>query len=237
MPPRPGSAVTWDRALWLAGAYVTGSLPSTHLVAYVKGGTGLLRAASRTIAETDPHVLLARHFGAGWATAAGIFDVAKAFIFIFVARRYGQLPPIWLASAGTALVVGYCWPPYARRMAGRGLAAAAGVFLVLIPVPMAVAGVTILVGMVVGHSGLASTLGLLGIPVVTAVQGQPSSYVAMGAAVFAIILVRRLEGAGELVRRGVPRARVVYYRVVFDVSEPPAARPAAGSEQPPQLDA
>lgn len=222
--------MTWVRILWVAGAYLAGSLPSTYLLSRAGRATDVLRLASREASEADAHVLMARHLGGAWAGAAGVLDVAKGFAYVLVARSLGELPSRWLALAGVAVVVGHCWPPYARGMAGRGLAAASGVFLALVPVPMVVAGVIILAGVAVRRTGLASTVGLVTIPVAAAVQGQPTGYTAMGAAILAAILLRRLEGVGELIRRGLPPSRAVLYRAIFDASGLPQGEEAAGEE-------
>jgi glycerol-3-phosphate acyltransferase PlsY len=223
----------WEGALWVLGGYLAGTLPSTYLVARARRGEAVIEAARRDASETDAHMLLTEHLGGGWSAVAAVLDVAKGMAYLLVARRYGHLPPIWLAVAGVAVVVGHCWPPYARAMAGRGLAGASGVLLALLPVEMAVTGAIILIGIVFRVTGPASTLGLASVPVVAAIRGQPGAYVAMGAAILVVVVLRRLEGMGELVRRGIPRSRAVYYRAVWDVSGPPSAGRGPGDREAP----
>ncbi len=71
------------------------------------------------------------------------------------------------------------------------------------------------------------------VPIVAIIQGQPTAFVAMASAILLIILIRRLEGVGEVVRAGVPRIRAAYYRMVFDSSGPPGARVARDEERRP----
>jgi acyl phosphate:glycerol-3-phosphate acyltransferase len=211
---------TWEGVLWVVGAYLVGTFPSAYLVARARGGSRVMSAARRDASEADAHMLITAHLGGGWSALAATLDVAKGLVYSLVARRFGDLPPVWLALVGGAVVVGHCWPPYARAMAGRGLAAASGVLLALLPVEMVVAGVVILVGIVFRATGLASAVGFAAAATVAAIRGQPAAYVAMAAAILALVLLRRLEGAGEMVRRGIPAGRAVYYRVVWDVSGP-----------------
>ena len=216
--------MTWTGVAWAGGGYLAGTFPSTLIVARAKRATTLLSTAGRSSGETDPHILMAKHLGVGWTALAATLDVLKAFVFVLVARQWGHVPDAWLALIGVTLVVGHAYPFYGRQMAGRGLAATAGVLLVLLPWEMTICGLLIVLGGVTRTTGLATTLGLVSVPVVAAVQGQPGAFVAMAAAIVAVIMIRRLEGVGEVIRREHSPARAFLYRTVFDSSGPPPGR-------------
>jgi acyl phosphate:glycerol-3-phosphate acyltransferase len=226
--------VEWRSLTWSAGAYLAGTFPSTYLVARAKHATALLSAAERDSGETDAHILMTRHLGVGWTAVAATLDVLKGLVYVLLARHVGHVPDAWLALVGVLIVVGHTFPFYARQMAGRGLAGAAGVFLVLLPVQMTIAGILIVIGGASHNTSLVSTLGMGSVPVISAIQGQPGAFVAMSAAIFAILMIRRLEGVGDVIRRGISPARAVLYRTVFDSSGPPArpARPIAEEDLP-----
>ena len=57
--------------------------------------------------------------------------------------------------------------------------------------------------------------------IAAAPRGQPGPFVALALVLFALILGRRLEGVGAVVRAGVRPAQALWYRVVFDSSGPP----------------
>jgi acyl phosphate:glycerol-3-phosphate acyltransferase len=226
--------VEWGSLAWSAGAYVAGTLPATMIVARAKRATTLLSAVGRSSGETDAHILMTRHLGVGWTALAATLDVLKGFIYVLVARHVGHVPDGWLALVGVLVVMGHTFPFYARQMAGRGLAGAAGVFLVLLPVQMTIAGILIVIGGATHNTGLASTLGMGSVPVVSTVQGQPGAFVAMSGAIFAILMIRRLEGVGEVVGRGLSPGRAILYRAVFDSSGPPVRTiPPVGEEDLP----
>jgi hypothetical protein len=63
---------------------------------------------------------------------------------------------------------------------------------------------------------------LAAVPVVAMIEGQPGELVAMAVAIFAVLVIRRLEGLGAVVAGGVPVGRAVMYRCLFDSSGPPA---------------
>src|SRR5439155_171342 len=127
----------------------------------------------------------------------------------------------WLPATGVAVVAGHAFPLYRRAMAGRGVAAAAGVFLVVLPVEMAIAGALIVAGLVLRTTSLGTTVGLASVPAVAAARGQPGPFIALALALFALIVGRRLEGVGVVVRAGVSPAQALWYRVGFDSSGPP----------------
>jgi glycerol-3-phosphate acyltransferase PlsY len=210
---------------WVAAAYLAGTLPSTWLVAKATSAVTLQALAGRRAGETDPHVLMTTHLGWGWTIVATVADVLKGLLVVLAARGFGGLPDAWLAATGVAVVLGHTFPFSLRPWAGRGLAAAAGVLLVLLPVEMAIAGVLILSGYALHVTGLLSTIAMASVPVVAIVQGQPDAFVWMAVAILVILLARRLEGVGDVVAAGVPWPRAVLWRAVFDASATP--RPEA----------
>jgi hypothetical protein len=92
-----------------------------------------------------------------------------------------------------------------------------------LPWEMVVAGVLIVIGGALRSTSLFTTIGMASVPVVAAWTGQPGEFVAMGVAVFAILMIRRLEGVGDVIRSGISPARAVLYRCVFDSSSPPGS--------------
>jgi glycerol-3-phosphate acyltransferase PlsY len=210
------------RLVWAGGGYLAGTFPSTWIVARSKGARALLAAAGRSAGESDPHILMTSHLGVGWTALAATLDVLKGLVFLLAAREWGHLAPAWLALCGVTVVVGHAFPFYLKEMAGRGLAAASGVLLVLLPVEMTVAGLIIVAGGAGRVTGLATTFAMASVPLIAAIQGQAGEYVAMASAILAIIVIRRLEGIGDVTGRGISPARAVLYRGLYDASEAPS---------------
>jgi glycerol-3-phosphate acyltransferase PlsY len=213
--------VTWTGLAWATGGYLAGTFPSAWIVAKGKGATRILTDAARSSGETDPHILMAKHLGVGWTVVAATLDVLKGFFYVLVARELGGVGQSWLALTGIAVVIGHCFPVYLKEMAGRGLAAAAGVLLFLLPVPMTVCGLLIVFGGMARNTSLATTIGLASVPAVAGLQRQSGHFVAMGVGIFAVIMIRRLEGVGTVVRGGLSPGKALLYRCVFDSSGPP----------------
>jgi len=202
------------RWAWVAAGYLGGTVPSAYVVARTLRARRVIDEAYGSASEGDAHILLAAHAGSGAAAAAILADLGKAALVALAADRAG-LDPAWKAATGVAIVAGHTFPFYARPFAARGLTAASGVTLVFLPEPMVVAGSILLAGKALGHTGPASTLGFAAVPVVAALQGKPRALVAMGGAVFGLILARRLVGIRPVAaREGCPRA--LLRRLLFD---------------------
>jgi glycerol-3-phosphate acyltransferase PlsY len=206
------------RWAWVAAGYLAGTVPSAYLVAQTLRVRRVVDEAYGSASEGDAHVLLAEHAGSVAAAAAIVGDLGKAALVALAADRAG-LEPAWKAATGLAVVAGHTFPFYARPFAARGLTAASGVTLVFLPGPMVVTGSILLAGKALGHTGPASTLGFAAVPVLAALQGKPRALVAMGGAVFGLILARRLVGIGPVAARdGWPQALI--RRLLFDADLP-----------------
>src|SRR5207248_333966 len=160
------------RIVWVAGAYFAG-ISFVFVLTWTKAGRAALAAARRTSSEADAHILIRDHLGFGWMVVAATADVAKAGLYPLAARKLGHLDDSWTALVGFVLVIGYAFPVFFRSMAGRGLAGAAGVLLVLVPIPMVIGGLVILLGILVHRTGPASTIGFAVTPAAAGIQGQP----------------------------------------------------------------
>jgi glycerol-3-phosphate acyltransferase PlsY len=209
---------------WVAGGYLAGAFPSTWVVSRIRRSPELEAAVHRDAGEADAHLMTTRYLGWGWSAAASTADVLKALGFVLLARDAGHQGTGVLAATALAVVTGHSFPFFARDYAGRGMAASAGVLLVLVPIQMVVAGTVILVGIAVRAGGLGSTIGMASVVPAAAVQGQPGALVTMAGAVFVLIMLRRLVGVNAVIRSGVSAGRAVLYRCLYDSSGPPASR-------------
>jgi len=223
--------VNTGRILWVVAAYFVG-VSFAFVIVFLKGSRDVALAADRRRSEADAHILIRDHIGMGWMVLAATVDVAKAGLFPLAARRFGHLPASWVALVGFILVLGYAYPLFWKSMAGRGLGAAAGVMLGLVPLPMVLGGIVVGLGVVARRTGPASTVGFAVVPIAAAVQGQPAVFVAMSGGLLGIVLLRRLEGVSDAADRwGWPLA--LWRRVAFDADVPalPHARPLEHGEE------
>jgi glycerol-3-phosphate acyltransferase PlsY len=204
--------------LWALIGYASGSLPSAWIVAVATHNESALDRVRRGVGETDAHLLLKRAGGRG-AMVAATMDVLKGLAPVIAATRLTG--PYEVAACAVAAVAGHCWPPFVPRVAGRGLATAAGAFLGFVPIEMALAGIIRIVGSLVKAGGLLSTIGFLTVPLYAWYRGRPMPYVIAALMINVLIFVRRLEGISEDLELGMPVGLAVVRRAVLDASAHP----------------
>ena len=120
--------------LWIAGAYLVGGIPTSYLAGRLGRGIDLRKHGSRNLGATNVYRVL------GWkyAIPVGLIDAAKGAAPVALVERWSS-GPAWLPVAvGTAAVAGHVFSPYVRFDGGKGVATAAGMFLALAPLAIAI---------------------------------------------------------------------------------------------------
>jgi len=136
---------------WIV-AYLSGSLPFGLWVTKALKGVDLREGGSRHVTTTNT----IRH--AGWA--AGILvlfrDIGKGFLPVYAASKAGL--PVWaLALTAAFVVVGHCYPLFAKFHGGMGLATSGGALLALSPLAFLLALATlILLVLIIRHAARAA---------------------------------------------------------------------------------
>jgi acyl phosphate:glycerol-3-phosphate acyltransferase len=112
-----------------AAAYLLGSIPFGLLMGKLFGAADVRTAGSRNIGATN----VARVAG----PLAGIFtlllDAVKGAFAVVLAARLSDQSATWMMIAGLCALLGHCFPIWLGFHGGKGVATAAGVFLVLCP--------------------------------------------------------------------------------------------------------
>ena len=122
-------------ALWLLAAYVLGATPTAYLAGRLARGIDLRQHGSLNLGATNVYRVL----GWAWAIPVAVIDIAKGAIPIALFVRWGGGDP-WLSVAvGIATVLGHIFSPYVGFKGGKGVATAAGMFIALAPVAVAIA--------------------------------------------------------------------------------------------------
>jgi glycerol-3-phosphate acyltransferase PlsY len=171
--------------LAVAVGYLVGSIPFAFLLAR-RRGVDLRRAGSGNVGAAN----VLRTSGVPHAIAAMCLDAAKGAVAVLVAQRLTNGPATPVA-AGMAAVIGHIYPPWLRFRGGKGVATAAGVFLVLAPVAVAIASavfaLAVSVTRYISVGSLASAITLA----VVASAPDPGAPVAVGAIITALIILHR----------------------------------------------
>jgi glycerol-3-phosphate acyltransferase PlsY len=143
--------------------YLSGSLtPSIWVTRLVKGVD--VRDAGSGHATTTNTI---RQAGFGWGALVLVLDIAKGFIPTWLALQFA--PAEWiLPLTAAAVVIGHCWPVFARFRGGMGLASAGGCLLAVEPLALLISlGILIALTLTIRHGARASVFtGLLMAPAI-----------------------------------------------------------------------
>jgi len=195
-------------------AYLTGSLPTAHLVARAFSNKDLRLVGSRTVSATGVYYHVGRWLF--WPVAA--VDILKVALPTWLGLELGLGRGV-AAAAGLTAVAGHCWPVWLGFRGGRGVTGFLGLWLVLFPPGT----LWLLAGLILGRLGLlfqtaAGTLAALATwPLVLTVLGQSPELVLTAWACLGLTVVKRLEAN----RIGLPaeaeaRRRVLLNRLLWD---------------------
>jgi len=116
-------------------AYLLGSIPFGVILTRLFGGTDVRKAGSGNIGATN----VARVVGPLAGILTLVLDAAKGAAAVFLAQRLSNDSATWLMMAALAALVGHCFPMWLKFKGGKGVATAAGVFLMLSPLAFGVA--------------------------------------------------------------------------------------------------
>ncbi len=115
--------------LILLAGYTLGAIPFGLILAKLFGGTDVRKGGSGNIGATN----VARVVGPLAGILTLILDVAKGSAAVLLAARLSRDSATWMMIAALAALAGHCFPIWLKFKGGKGVATAAGMFLVLCP--------------------------------------------------------------------------------------------------------
>ncbi len=151
--------------LAILAAYVIGSIPFGYLIVRVSAGADIRETGSGGTGATN----VSRRAGKLAGLLTLVLDAGKGTIAVLLVRHW--LAPddqvTWtVALAAFAVIVAHVFPVWLGFRGGKGVATAIGVFLVLAPYAVALAGIIfIFVVLLTRYVSLASILAISAIPV------------------------------------------------------------------------
>jgi glycerol-3-phosphate acyltransferase PlsY len=110
-------------------AYLLGSIPFGLLLSRLFGGGDVRTSGSGNIGATN----VARVAGPFPGILTLLLDAGKGAAAVWLAARFSNESATWMMIAVLAALLGHCFPIWLRFRGGKGVATAAGAFLVLCP--------------------------------------------------------------------------------------------------------
>ena len=150
-------------------AYLIGSIPFGYLIVRMSGRGDVRQTGSGGTGATN----VSRRAGKLAGVLTLILDAIKGAIAVLIATRAGDS---WLiAAAAIAVIVGHIFPMWLGFRGGKGVATAVGVFVVLAPLALLVAGIVFLiVFLLMRYVSLASMTAVASIPLMVSPNGLTS---------------------------------------------------------------
>jgi acyl phosphate:glycerol-3-phosphate acyltransferase len=167
------------------GGYLAGSVPFAYLLAR-RVGIDVRVAGSGNVGAAN----VLRTTGAWRGVSVMALDVAKGALAVVVAQIATGGASL-AAITGAAAVVGHIYPVWLRFHGGKGVAVAAGVFVVLTPAATAAAAVLFLFTVwMTRYVSLGSIAATVALPPTAWLVGAPRAVVAAAAGTAVLILFR-----------------------------------------------
>lgn len=184
----------------LAAGFLLGSIPFGVVFARMRG-VDLQSVGSGNIGATNA----ARALGKGIGVLVLLCDAGKAAVPLLIARRVfaGEPQLDWiLAVGGFGAVLGHMFSPWLRFRGGKGVATGLGVFVVLAPIPAAIAGAAwvVLYGLT-RVSSVGSLFAIALLPTALAVRADPRAYLTLALALFPLIAWKHRGNIRRLLKR------------------------------------
>jgi glycerol-3-phosphate acyltransferase PlsY len=120
-----------------AASYLLGSIPFGLLLGKLFGTADVRNEGSGNIGATN----VARVAGPLAGILTLLLDAAKGALAVVIAARLSDQSSTWMMIAGLCALVGHCFPIWLGFHGGKGVATAAGVFLVLSPLAFLTAAI------------------------------------------------------------------------------------------------
>ena len=183
-----------DSLLAVSIGYFAGSIPFAFLVARLRG-VDVRRAGSGNVGATN----VLRTSGVVTAVCVMLLDMAKGAAAVQCVARFAPGVVAAPAVAGVAAVVGHIYPVWLKFRGGKGVATAAGVFLVLTPVALApAAALFVLTVWMTRCVSLGSLVATLALGPIAAGLGAPAPRVFAAMASALLIVFRHRSNIARL---------------------------------------
>ena len=183
-----------DAALILFG-YFAGGIPTGYLVVKRMKGYDI-----RTKGSGNPGTANVYRNAGPLAGAITLFiDALKGFGPVYLCVALAPRRPELAIAAGAAAIIGHNWTPLLGFKGGKGVATSAGVFLALIPVPVAFTMAAFAIAVKLsGHISVGSITAAIILPIAAVACGAKQAFCIAAAVSGALIIFKHIPNLKRL---------------------------------------
>lgn len=176
----------------LVAGYVLGSIPFGYLLGRLRG-IDLRAVGSGNIGAANAF----RNLGRSWGLLTMALDIGKGVAGAVIGRWL--VDDAWPIAAGAAVMIGSIFPIWMRFKGGKGVAAAGGVVIGLLPwVALVLLPLWLLVVAIWRITSLAAIVASLAFTPLTWLFGYSWEYIVLAAVMSVLVLVRHRSNIGRL---------------------------------------
>ena len=182
-------------------AYLIGSIPFGYLIVKLTRGADVRATGSGGTGATN----VSRRAGKVAGVATLVLDALKGAVAILITRGLLNDGPRashgwWVVATAVAVIIGHIFPVWLGFRGGKGVATAAGVFLIIGPFALLCAGVVFLaVVLITRYVSLGSIVAAATIPVFVWVSGLGAPEVTGAVAGALLIIFAHRANIGRLI--------------------------------------
>lgn len=153
----------------VASGYLLGSIPTAYIISRRVTGKDIRRLGGGNVGGLNTY----REVGMLPALIVGIGDIGKGAAAVAIAYWLLEVSPLFVMLAGLAAVIGHNWMLFLKFSGGKGMGAAFGALLVLMPVYGYWYGLLIIIAVIIipfvftRNVALSMGIGLLFLPLIT----------------------------------------------------------------------
>lgn len=192
-----------NEALAIIIGYFLGSIPSAFIITRLVKGGDIRRMGGGNVGGLN----VFREVGPWPAIAVGVVDLGKGAASVAIARWGLNAPEAYVLLAGLAAVIGHNWMVWLKFSGGKGMGAAIGALLVLLPLynlslQLGIFAAIIIVPLVITRNvALSMFLGLVSLPIIVWFSTKSEYATIISVALLLVIVVKFLPTAIAALRK------------------------------------
>lgn len=192
-----------NEALAIIIGYFLGSIPSAFIITRLKKGRDIRRIGGGNVGGLN----VFREVGLWPALVVGVVDLGKGAAAVAIAKWGLNVPDAYILLAGLASVIGHNWMIWLKFSGGKGMGAAMGALIVLLPVYgyaslLGIFFAVIIIPLVITRNvALSMALGLLSLPLIVWFGTHSGYATIISVALLLIIMVKFLPTAISALRK------------------------------------
>jgi glycerol-3-phosphate acyltransferase PlsY len=194
-----------NEALAIIIGYLLGSIPAAYIITRLIKGGDIRKMGGGNVGGLN----VFREVGPWPAVAVGLVDFGKGSAAVAIAKWGLGVPDAYVLLAGLASVIGHNWMVWLKFSGGKGMGAAMGSLIVLLPLyglslQLGIFFAIIIVPMILTRNvALSMFLGLIALPIIVWFSTKSEYATIISAALLLIIVVKFLPTAlSALKKRG-----------------------------------